>query len=79
MEQENLVDVGDPVHIECLPYSFGSVIEKSILITTVEWNEHRIRKQNNRNLLGVIPNEMYEWPAKFGCADFKRNVNLDHV
>ena len=40
MEEESLVNVKDPVNIKCLWFSFGPLIQKELLNTRREWNEH---------------------------------------
>ena len=79
MESENLFNVSNKLHIECLRYCFGALIKEEIEITNKEWNEHRVRKQNCRIVLGGIPNELYHWPEKIGAIDCKKPVNTDHV
>lgn len=79
MEHENLINVSNPLHIECLRYCFAELIKEDISLARREWNEHRIRKQKNRNASGGIPNLLFKCPGKFEASDFKKAVNLDHV
>lgn len=79
MESYKLLDINNSLHIECIRFCFGNLIEEEILITQKEWNEHRIRKQNNRGILSGIPDEMYKCPELFGAVDYRKEVNLDHV
>lgn len=79
MEQENLLNVSNPVHIECLRYCFGDIIKEDILLTRKEWNEHRVRKQNNRNVEGGVPNVLFKCPEQFGTIDFRKPLNLEHI
>lgn len=74
METENLLSVSDKFDIECLRYCFGPLIQSEISFLIKEWNEHKIRKQNSRNILGGIPNELYYWPERYGTFDHKRPV-----
>ncbi|XP_043467487.1 uncharacterized protein LOC122501804 [Leptopilina heterotoma] len=79
MEEDNLLNVSNRVHIECLRYCFELVIKEDIRVTIKEWNEHRVRKQNNRNVVGGIPNMLFECPEMFGATDWKKEVDLNHV
>lgn len=79
MEQDNLLDVYNVMHIECLRYCFEIVIKEDIMLTMREWNEHRVRSQNNRNIVGGIPNVLFECPEMFGATDYQKPLNLDHV
>ncbi|OXU16911.1 hypothetical protein TSAR_000877, partial [Trichomalopsis sarcophagae] len=60
--------------IECLRYCFGPLIEGEISFVIKEWNEHKISKQNSRDILEGIPNELNHWPEKYGARDYKRPV-----
>ena len=73
LESNNLLNISNPVHIECLRFCFG---DKAI---RKEWNEHKVRKQNCRNVVGSIPNEMFHFPKQFGAVDQCKPLNKDHV
>ncbi|KAJ8667926.1 hypothetical protein QAD02_009589 [Eretmocerus hayati] len=71
MERERILDSNNPLHIDLLRFCFGSLVRKDLELTRKEWNEHTIRKQNNRNVTSGKPNEMYDYPQKFGARDYK--------
>lgn len=79
MEGESSLDIANPLHIQCLRYAFGNLIQEDLLLTMKEWNEHRVRKQNNRNIPGGSPDELYKWPENYGGNDFKKEVNIEQV
>lgn len=79
MENDGIVDVSDPVHIECLRFCYEKVIKEEMELTRKEWNTHHIRKQKNRDIPGGKPNEMFHWPEKSGGEDCRKSVNLNHV
>lgn len=79
MEAENLFNASDPVQVDCLRYCFGDLLKEDILLTKKEWNEHRVRKQRNKNVMGGIPNVLYKCPEKFGAVDHRKNVNLEYI
>ena len=79
MEYDNLIDINNPVQIECLRYCFGHLIKEEVALTRKEWNEHRIRKQNARDILGGIPNELFHMPQKFDAIDHKKEVCKDDI
>lgn len=43
------------------------------------WNEHRVRKQKNRNITGGIPDELFKCPENFGAVDFQKEVNQEQL
>ena len=45
------------------------MIKDEIEVTRKEWNQHRVRKQRNRNCFGGKPNELYDSPVNFGARD----------
>lgn len=79
MENENLIDLNNSLHIDCLRYCFGQLIEENIKITMKEWNEHRMRKQSGKNVLGGIPNELYYLPENFGGKDYRKPLFKEHI
>lgn len=79
MENDNLIDVSDRIHIECLRFCYEKLIKEELELTRKEWNSHHIRKQKNRDIPGGKPNELFNWPEKFGGEDCKKSVNLNHV
>ena len=79
MEENELVDISNPLHLECLRYAFGPLIKHDFQTYKKEWNQHHIRKQNARNIPGGKPNVMFNLPQKFGLSDCKKPVDLEHV
>lgn len=79
MEEKNILNVGCPIQVDCLRYCFERVIKEDTKSTREELNEHRVRKQNSRNVCGGIPNVLYNCPEKFGVDDFKKDVDLKFV
>ncbi|XP_051170486.1 uncharacterized protein LOC127287539 [Leptopilina boulardi] len=79
MEEENLFRADSPLHIECLRYCFGKLIQDDMELTRKEWNEHRIRKQNNRDVAGGIPDEMFKWPENYGAVRCEKQLDLESL
>lgn len=79
MENENLFSQGNPIHVECLRYCFGPLIQEELANARQEWNEDRIRKQNCRNIVGGKPNELYDWPENFEATDCRKPVTLSTI
>ena len=79
MQDANELDITDPLQIECLRFCFGDLIKKHIKLTKKEWNEHRVRKQNNRNILGGIPNQLFHCPEKYNGVDCRKPVDLENI
>lgn len=79
MEEESLLNVSHPVHIESLRYCFGELIQDDIEITKKEWNTHRVRKQNNRNVEGGILNVLFKCPESVGACDHKKSLDVENI
>ncbi|KAJ8668913.1 hypothetical protein QAD02_000172 [Eretmocerus hayati] len=79
MEREGILNLGNPLHIEGLRYCFGHLLKEEIESTIQEWNEHRIRKQSNRNVLSGIPNELYDCPEMVGATDCRKPLDVDQA
>ena len=79
MVEENVLDIGNTVHIECLRFCFSDLISFDLDVSRKEWNEHRVRKQNCRNIPSDIPNILFHWPEKVGARDCRKEVAGDDV
>lgn len=79
MSERNLLDTSNPVHIECLRFCFGPLLQYDLNCALEEWNEHRIRKKNNVRAPCGIPNIMYYWPQKYNTEDCKKIINADDI
>ncbi|XP_031779758.1 uncharacterized protein LOC116416223 [Nasonia vitripennis] len=64
MEDNGVLDIDDK-------------IQQSLEYVKKEWNEHRIRKQNN--IPSGIPNVMYFWPQKYGDQNCSQKVDQRNV
>ncbi|KAJ8664694.1 hypothetical protein QAD02_006356 [Eretmocerus hayati] len=74
MQDLNLIDNGNPFHVEFLRYCFGPQIEYDLKRAMDEWNEHRIRHQNLVKLPAGIPNVLFKCPEMFDAHDCKKSV-----
>lgn len=79
MQHDNILDIGDIVHIEVLRYCFGPILKKDLENSLKEWNEHRIRKQNVINVISGIPNVLYYWPERYGARHCHKNVDAEDI
>lgn len=77
MEVQNILDVNNKIHVECLRFCFGLLIQHEIDVTRKEWNEHRIRKQ--QHVMGGVPNELYQFPEKYGHQDYKKLIDVNPI
>ena len=71
--------LNDPLQIECLRFCFGKLIQRDIELTKREWNEHKVRKQSNRDILGDIPNQLFHCPERYNGVDCRKPVNLETI
>lgn len=79
MEEINVLDTSNPIHIECLRYCLSGLIQQYLHLYRKEGNEHRIRRQNSRKKCGGKPNIRYYLPENFGAVDCKKSVNHDNI
>ncbi|KAJ8684555.1 hypothetical protein QAD02_020347 [Eretmocerus hayati] len=79
MENQGVLNIGNAIHIECLRYCFGDLLKDEIRTTVKEWNEHTIRRQNNRNVITGKPNELYHLPENFDAVDCRKTLNVEHA
>lgn len=79
MEANHSIDVSNPFQIDLLRFCFGSIVQQGIELIKREWNDHRIRKQNNRNINGGIPNVLYYWPERYKRVNHGKTVNLEGI
>ena len=55
MQEKNVLDISNMVHIECLRFCFGPLLKHDLNSAKNDWNRHRKRRQNNTNLPSGIP------------------------
>ena len=79
MYLEEIIDLDNPRHIDCLRYCFGLIIQQDLERFVNEWNSHHIRKQRARNISGGKPNGLYDLPEKYGGKHCQKPVNLEHL
>uniref|UniRef100_A0ABD2WMH5 Integrase core domain-containing protein n=1 Tax=Trichogramma kaykai TaxID=54128 RepID=A0ABD2WMH5_9HYME len=70
MQQSGEFDASNNVHVECLRFCFGPLIQKDLTRSLREWNEHRVRQQNHPKSPCGIPNIIYHWPDRYGGKSF---------
>ena len=70
MSANGLLDVGNPLHTECLWFCYESVLQEDLDKVKHHWNSHRIRPSRNGTVPG-IPDVLYFLPENFGCCDCK--------
>ena len=79
MMDASLLDIKNPIHIECLRLCFAKIIQEDLDNSRKEWNKHLIRPQKNRDIFGGSPNIVYNFPHKFGGTDCRKPVSLDDI
>ncbi|KAJ8678334.1 hypothetical protein QAD02_014121 [Eretmocerus hayati] len=55
MQDQNILDVDNALHIQALRFCFGPLIQYDLEEAKDHWNEHRVSRQNLVNLPGVSP------------------------
>lgn len=77
MVDYELLDLTNPIHIECLRYVFMPLIQRDLDKLREEWNAHRVRRNRNGVAISGKPNVLYYQTELFGTMDYKFNVNED--
>lgn len=70
MVDTGILNVSDPVHLECLRFCFLPIIQNHLERFTFLWNSHRIRKQTQGDVMSDIPDVMYYQPEVFGTHSY---------
>lgn len=76
MRDSGILDVSDPMHMECLQFCFIPVIQRDLFSVMDTWNNHRIRKQRTVCPSGK-PSFLYDNPALFGGQEMKLLIDYD--
>lgn len=79
MRDTFVFDNSNPIHIECIRYCFGPLINLELETTLEEWNKHSIRKQKNREVPPGKPNYLFECSPEFGARNFKEEIRIRDV
>lgn len=72
MVDAGILRVGDPIHLECLRFCFLPIIQEQLDDFSATWNSHRIRRQNQSNVICDKPDVLYYQPEMFGTHDYSR-------
>ena len=67
---------GCTIHVKCLQYCFGWLIENDLNWTRILWNDHKVRKQAAHNNVHGKPSVMFELPEKYGVEDYKQDLDI---
>ena len=79
MEKSGALDSSNKVQIECLRFCFGPILKEDLKRCMKEWNEHRVRKQNDCKSPCGIPNVIYYWPEKYNGIKFEKNIDKEII
>lgn len=79
LQDSNILDIQNKLQIECLRYSFEPLIKHDIYCAAEEWNDHKVRKQKGRGMLGGLLSILYRLPEDYGAYDCKQEVNQEHT
>ncbi|KAF7994295.1 hypothetical protein HCN44_003385 [Aphidius gifuensis] len=69
----------DPMHVQCIRYCFGPLIEHEFRIIRREWNNHLIRRQKNVISPSGRPNHIFYCSSKYNVRDFKKKIDPDVI
>lgn len=69
----------DPLHVECIRYCFGPLIQNELFLIRREWNDHPIRRQKNVTSPFGRPNHMFYCPSRYNSRDFKKDIDPDVI
>lgn len=79
MQDTNIYNETNPLHIECLRYCFMDVIQAELDRIAEHWNLHEIRSQRHLDSPSGKPELLYFVPEIFGGRDYGHMVDLDDV
>lgn len=71
---KGMLDTSNTLHLECLWFSFSSVMKKALNEVKESWNCHYVRKSRHFTAHG-IPNELYVLPESVGAEDYRKNFD----
>lgn len=79
MQTAGLIDVEDPVHIECLRFCFLGLIQRDVDRMKNEWNTHHI--QTKRHLHGIRgkPDKMFYLPEEYNTQSYGKINRHDEL
>lgn len=79
LQEQNVLNITNKLQLECLRYSFGPLIRYDVYRAADEWNNHKVREQKSKDILGGKPNILYELPQNYGAYDRSKTVDDRHV
>ena len=82
--EQGLVDLTDQMHVECVRFCFGEVLQNELDQIRINWNNHRIRPSVNSNQRfrpSGRPNILYFTPSicNPSLIDYKYSTNIADV
>ena len=69
LRDSGILNVGDPLHIECLRFCFNQLLQTELTQVKEHWNLHVIRKQKNLQVPHGKPEFLYSNPEVCGGHD----------
>lgn len=79
LRDRGLYNDGDLLHVECLRFCYGALLQCELQTILEEWNQHRIRKQKITELPAGKPNVLYFLPETVGSKDYGKREEITEV
>ena len=79
MQDMNIFDETNVLHVDCLWYYFMRVIQAELDRIAEHWNLHESRQQKHSNMSTGKPELLYYVPEIFGGRDYGHRVDLGDV
>ena len=79
MQDMNIFDETNILHVDCLRYCFMRVIQAELDRIAEHWNLHEIRQQKHSNMSSGKPELLYYVSEIFGGRDYGHRVDLGDV
>ncbi|XP_057311869.1 uncharacterized protein LOC130649584 [Hydractinia symbiolongicarpus] len=76
---EGTLDTSIDYHLDCLRFSYLTLLQTDLDQTVSLWNNHRIRKVRNSESPAGRPNVLYHLPERDGGEDYKCSVNSNDL
>ena len=71
MQEIGILNIDDPVHVECLRFCFMALLQDELNRQMLEWNVHCIQSRKKHGLLGGKPDKMFFLPEQFNAQSYE--------
>ena len=77
MVNNGVLNLLDPIHVQCLRFAFIPIIQSDLDNLCREWNVHRVQRNHHTDSPCGKPNVLFYQPELFGTVHYKHMLNED--